>query len=318
MGRPTNEQILKSFTSKSDLTITAMSNNGGYLQDEQVKEFIKDIIDQPTILNEISVEPMASHTKEFSKIGITGRVLKPATVGDHTANVTHTVLTTDKVEIATVKFRGVVELGDDELQDNVEGGTLASKVRQMFVEQVPLDLEEILIQGDTGSADTFLLKKDGLLKLCSTRVVPLTVGTINRVPFKSAIRAMPAKYKRVLGDLRFYLSPDVTEEYADFLAARETGLGDTLHVQSFKQELNYRGVPMRNCVFMPSSQGLLVSPMNIKLGYWRQMRLEIQRYAEEEITKFYLSMRVGWNYLEEDAVVKITGLTPNSGISTTS
>lgn len=318
MARPTTDQILKSFTEKSDLTITNLSNNGGYLADEQVKAFIQDIIDQPTVLNEIIVEPMSSHTKEFSKIGISGRVLKPATVGDHTANVTHTVLSTDKFEIATVKFRGVIELGDDELEDNVENGTLQNRVRQMFVEQVPLDLEEILLKGDTDSADAFLAKKDGLLKLASVKVVPLTVGTINRVPFKSALRALPPKYKRVLQALRYYLNPDVTEEYADFLAARETGLGDALHTQSFKQELNYRGIPMRNAVFMPSAQGLLLDPRNIRLGYWRKIRLEVQRYAEEEITKFYLSMRVGWNFEETDAVVKITGLTPNADISTTS
>ena len=59
---------------KADLAVSDLISDGGYLNPMQANTFIRMMIDQPTLLNEIRVVPMSGPTMEINKIGFTSRI----------------------------------------------------------------------------------------------------------------------------------------------------------------------------------------------------------------------------------------------------
>jgi hypothetical protein len=182
-------------------------------------------------------------------------------------------------------------------------------------------LEELLILGDTTSADAYLALADGVLEQATSHVVDYsaTMPQITRAVFKAGIKAMPNKYLRNRPALRFYTSADAHVEYIDSLAGRETALGDSrITNKRFypRQEVAY-GVPVVPAALMPDSNYLFTWPKNLILGVQRQIMIESDRDIRARVLIVVLTMRIDVQYEEEDSVVKCLGLNPNDLTTTT-
>ena len=307
------EQVLE----KADLAVSDLISNGGYLNPMQANTFIRMLIDQPTLVNAIRVVPMNAPTMEINKIGFAQRILQKAPAsGVALAAAKRSKPVTDKVELLTKEVIAEVHIPYDVLEDNIERGRLEDTIMTLIAERASLDIEELIIHGDTASADEYLALMDGVMKQAiSHQVVFSPTSDVTKAVFKAGLKTMPNKYMRNRAAMRFYVSPNSEIEYADSLSNRETPLGDR-KVTGWMPNYAY-GVPVEPVALMPDTKYLFTFPKNIILGVQRQIMIETDRDIRARVLVVVLTMRMDLKYEEEDAVVKADGLNPNYASTTT-
>lgn len=320
---PTNKSIIE----KADIAVSNLmttinsgaSGTGGYLNPMQSNVFIRKLMDQPTIVNAIRVVPMNSPQMLIDKIGFTSRILK-ASPGSGTAlapnNRSRPV--TEQVTLNTTEVIAEVHLPYDVMEDNIERNSLEDTVMAMMTERVSVDLEEWVITADTGSGDTFLALKDGLLVQATSHIVDYSDSndrSITKEVFKNGYKALPNKYKRLRANLVFWSSHDIEIEYDSYIATRTTNLGDSKF--SNKTQNHAMGIPVVPVSLMPVDKYILTYPKNVILGVQRQIMIETERDIRARNLVVVVTLRMDLKFEEEDAVVKCVGLNPNEDTPTT-
>ena len=303
----------KSIIEKADLAVSNLIDTGGYLNPMQSDTFVRMLVDQPTILNELRVVPMNAPTMEINKIGFANRILRAAPAsgqGSALGTADRSAPTSAKVELATKEIIAQVDLTYDVLEDSIERGTLEQTVMSMISEQTSIDLEELIILGYTHATDPYLALFNGLLVSANQHVVHYTTPpTLDVDIFKDAIQTLPTKYLRNRSMMKFYTSHYVESEFAAQLARRETILGDIRTTSDYSAILKAFGVPIAPCAMMPDANYIFTIPQNLILGIQRKVQVETDRFIRERVFSIVLTMRVAFAIEEPDAVVKASGLT---------
>lgn len=293
---------------KADLTVQDLVSNGGYLQPEQVSTFLRMVKDQPTILREARRVNMKSHTREVDKIGFTSRLLQKAPASGQALDASKRGKpTTGKVLLNTNKMIAEVHIDYETLEDNIERGNLEQVIMQEMAKQVSLDLEELIIKGDTGlsATDPFLALQNGLLKQATQHAVTVT-GDLTKATFSTGVKEMPAKYLRDRSQFRWYVSPNNETDYRDHLGDRATNLGDSL-VEGFRG-VYHHGVPVLSTAMMPETNAVLTRPDNIIWGVWRDIMVETDKDIRSQVYIIVLTLRAGMVLEEPDAIVLMSGI----------
>lgn len=308
----------KSIIEKADIAVSDLVSGGGYLNPIQANVFIRMLIDQPTIINEIRTVPMNAPKMEINKIGFTSRIMRAAPAsGTALAAASRAKPTTDKVTLTTKEVIAEIHIPYDVLEDNIERGNLEDTIMSLLTERAALDLEELIITGDTASSDTYLAVLSGILKQATSNIVDYTSApaAISKIIFKDGLKAMPNKYLRNRAAMNFYVSPDTETEYADSLANRQTPFGDQ-KITGWTPNYAY-GVQVKPAALMPNDKYIFTYPKNIIFGVQRQIMIETDRDIRSRVLIVVLTMRIDLVYEEEEAVVKCIGLAPNLTTTTT-
>lgn len=307
-----NAEIIK----RADLALTDLATNGGLLNPEQANQFIDFIIDQPTIVRQARSVRMNAPTRKINRLGFSSRIMRAATqaggFNDDGSNDRHLLEAdrskpeTTQIELNTKEVIAEVHLPYETLEDNIERDNFDEHVMRLIAERAALDIEEWVIQGDTGSGDAYLAQHDGLIVGATSNVSDNASAGISASMFEASLIAMPQKYHRLLSQMRFYTTIQDVIRYRGKLAVRETGLGDTSISQN--NQLTAFGVPVEGVALMPANTGLLTFPSNILVGIQRQVMVEVDRDIRAREWIIVLTMRLDSIYDEEPAVVKITNI----------
>jgi HK97 family phage major capsid protein len=252
---------------KADLALADLTAGGGVLDPEHQNTFFQKVIDAPTIFRDVRSVQMGGPEMKIPKIGFGSRVLRAAPVDggaqDAGSNTRH-LPSADRskpdfglVTMKTSEFIAEIHLHDDLLEDNLEKEDLVDTIMSLLAERVALDLEELLVSGDTASADAYLAAQDGILKRLTTNVVDASAAPISATVFNNMKKAMPTKYRRNLNAMRFYTSMDQESDYRLAVSSRGTSLGDA--ILTGNTPLPVLGIPMRPVALMPESNGLLIN-----------------------------------------------------------
>lgn len=304
----------RSIMQKADMEVADLIADGGYLQEEQAQAFIVDAIKQSTILKQITVKPMKSHTALIGKVGLNGRVLRPGTSGQAVPLADRAKPVTDEVTLGTKLMKGEIRLNDEVLEDNIENGTFKQTVMDMMAEQVALDMDELCVNGDTTSGDAFLALFNGMLAKATTHIVNAADVPIHKGLLKNALKALPSQYNRFRGEQVFWTSEDAEVDYRDYLADRATVLGDRFLENDAPTK--YAGRSILPVPVFPDNIGtgshctaiVLTHPKNCIWGVWRKVKVETDRDIQTGEWVMVVSVRAGFEYQEEDAVVKVTNV----------
>jgi len=304
----------QTIMAKADMEVADLIADGGYLQDEQAEKFVVDMIKASVLMGMVNVQTTKSHTKLIDKVGISGRVLRPGTSGHALAAADRVKPTTDQETLHTHLMKSEINLNDEVLEDNIEGGNFKSTVMAMMADHTALDLDDLLANGDTTSADPLLALFDGMIASATSHIVNAGGVPIAKSMLKDAIKAMPSQYNRMKRNQRFLTSEDAQIDYHDYLADRATALGDSKVQDDSPDRYGNRailGVPV-----FPDDLGigsdqtviLLLDPKVAIWGFWRKIRVETDRDIRTGEWIMVTSLRGGFQYKEEDAVVKVIGV----------
>jgi HK97 family phage major capsid protein len=303
---------------KSDIAVGDLITNGGYLNTAQSNMFIRMLIEQPTMINIIRTVPMNTPKMEINKIGFTSRILKAApSAGTALGATDRSKPTTEKVTLATEEVIAEVHIPYDVLEDNIERGNLEDTIMALIAQRASLDLEELVLQGDTNSGDSYLALMNGLIVQTTSNVVDYSaypVG-ISKSVFKAGLKAMPNKYLRNRAAMGFYVAPHTEIELAHKYSDRETALGD--NKLTLWTPTPIHGIPVVPVALMPSENYLLTDPKNVILGIQRQIMIETDRDIRTRVLIVVLTMRIDVKYEEEEAAVLCKGLDPDYLTTTT-
>lgn len=300
----------RTILEKADLSLADLTS-GGLLQPAQAQKFLRLMIKQSKIMSMCAVTPMKAPKQLIEKIRFTGRVMHPGTENTALTSGNRSKPTLTKVELDAELFKAEVNINNEVLEDSIERGELRQTIMQLLAEKLSTDMEEVLINGDTGSADPDLAVLDGILVQATSNIVDAQLQTPNPSLFKSALKSMPSEFLRNKLALKFLTSIDAEIEYRDALSNRATVLGDKFLEQA--APVTYSGIEVIDVPLFPENLGsglnttdiVLADPSNINLGVWRNIRLETDKQVREGNLLVVATLRWDVKYIEETAVVKV-------------
>lgn len=309
---PSNKSIIE----KATMTLSDLAS-GGLMNTQQFNTFYRKITDAPTILNAARNVVMTSDAMKIEKIGFGQRVLRPGQEGIALTEGQRSKPQTSTINLNAKEVIAEVNITYDTLENNIEGDKLYDTIMALLADRVALDLEELIVNGDTSSADTYLKLIDGLRKMSTSHIEDAQGGSVNKALFKNAINKVPAKYRRNPADWRFYTSYQNEMEWKDYLADRQTGLGDSALTGG---KFSAYGIPLEGIAMMQdyettiesapvtASDILLTNPKNIVTGFSRNVRVEFDKDIRERKFIVVVTAKVDALFEEEDAVAKITNV----------
>lgn len=305
-----NETLIQ----KADLAVADLTSSGGLLQPAQAQNFMRILIDEAVVLKQATVRPMKSPVELLEKIKFGSRILRNGSEAVPLPVADRAKPTLGKVTLTTSLFKAEVRLSNEVLEDSIERGELRQTIMQLMAERIALDMDEVLVLGDTASSDTFLASFDGLLKQITTNTFDNADAHLNRTTLKNMLKVMPSAFLRNKNMLRFFTSIDAETEYKDSLADRATTLGDA-NLSEDKPAF-YSGVPLSSVPLFPENVGtsshctnvVLMDPKNLQVGIWRDIRVETDKLVSEGVVIIVATLRFVGKLAEELATVKATNV----------
>lgn len=309
----TNELIRK-----ADLALSDLATDGGLLQPSTTNRFIRKIIDTPRLLRDIRTIPMARPSMEIHKIGFGERVLRaarnsstqrsgPYPIGQRALTEAERAKPkTSKIELNTSEVIAEINLPYETLEDNIEGDNLRDTILALLADRVSLDLEELVIRGDTDSADPYLALQDGVLAMANSHIVNHGGDPMNVDLFKNMAKSVPTQYLDFLDQMKVYLAPYREIDYRATVAQRQTALGDA--IISGKAAPTILGVPIAKAAKMPIDQAIMTIPGNIIMGVQRRIQMEFAKDVRERVFIIVLTMRIALGIEDDDMIIKATNI----------
>lgn len=301
----------RTLLAKADMALADLTNPGGLLQPAQALRFMKLAIDEAVVAKMATVKPMKSPKEQVDKIQFANRVLRAGQEGVALPEAERSKATTSGVELDAKLFKAEVRMSNEVLEDSIERGQLKQTIMQLMGERMALDLDDIVVNGDTASADTFLAQFDGILKQATTNIVNAGGAKLTKSVLRDMIRAMPTEFRKNKKALRYLTSANAEIDYRDSLADRATGLGDKMLEQ--EAPVGYSGVPVLDVPVMPETLGsgdktnvVLTDPKNIVIGWWRKIRFDTDKLVSEGSVLVVATMRLDMKFAHEPMVVKGT------------
>lgn len=292
---------------KADLAVSQMVSDGGYLNPEQSDTFYRKLIDEPTLISRVRTVQMNSPKMNIDSIGFGSRILRAAPASGTALDAADRVRPAfGQIQLDTEEVIAEVHIPYDALEDSIERGNLENTIMQMLTGRVSLDLEELLINGDTTSADSYLALFDGALALAGHTVDGSALTAINKDVFKSALQEMPTQFLRNLNAMSFMMSWHNTFEYRDALADRATGAGDDFYLN--RPTVYAFGVPIVPAALMPNDEVLFTYPQNLIFGIQRDIMIETDKDIRARNLIVVLTMRIAIEAEESDAIVKVDSI----------
>lgn len=315
---------MREVLAKADMALSDLAT-GGLMNPEQANTFIRIMTEDTAFLDDVRLINMARPKMTVNKLDLASRALRVANQGLISSPLTgeegtralaradRTKVTTSKVELDTYEVIAEVNLPYEVLEDNIEGGAIdntrfQATVLDKLAERVRIDIEDVLLNGDTGSLDSFLAARDGILVQATSNIVNNGGAPLDAVTFNEMIQTLPDKFKRVVNRYKFYTSHNKALQYMMQVAQRQTGLGDSVLVGGKGMSFTPFGVPLTPAAAMPGASALFMDPSNILFGVQRNMRMEFDRDTRERVLIIVFTMRFDFKLEQEDMVVKATNI----------
>jgi len=309
----------QTYIAKADLQVANLVNEGGYVNAEQSKQFFELAIQESVLMGLVDVKPMNTPSYELSKMGFTGRVLRGATEGQALSEADRVRPNLAKTTLNTVEFIAEARIPYAAVEDNVSGGSFIPYMTELLGKAIARDIEDVVINGDTLSADTLLSKLDGVLKQAVSIVVNVGGVRLSKSVLKQMIQSMPSAYYRGAKNLGFFTSKNAVIDYVDGLSNRQTPFGDQALTKVAPAD--YIGLGIVPIPLFPENLGagtnmtavLLTDPKNIVIGMQRQIKLETAKDISAREYIIVATLRFDVKFRHEPAVVKATNVLATAG-----
>jgi len=321
VGETLQELLEKTTTTTADIA-------GTKLNEEQSEEFIKGVFQAVPMLQEARSFTMKADQYRVPKIGIGQRKIRAAD-----ENVAPTVLAkADYGSVPLTSHRIILpwELTRDVLEDIVGKEEHENVLFQQMAEALGVDLDDLYWNGDTTLEDDPLASGyvegnealtilNGWLQQLDTGShildgSAINSGAISKTHFKSALNLVPNKFITAANAVKAYrwiMNPRQVTNWRDYLADRNTGLGDAALLGS-DSALAPFGYRILEDPAMPVGTIVLGIPKNFIIGLHRDITFDKTSEGKDLVSRgaryYQFTLRVDCAIEEKDACVKIEGL----------
>jgi len=301
----------RTLLEKADMALADLTNDGGLLQPAQAQRFMRILIDEAVLMKMATVVPMRSPKQLIEKIRFAGRILRAGNEAVALTQAERSKPDLSLVELDAQLFKAEVRLSNEVLEDSIERGNFRQTVMELMAERVALDMDDMIWNGDTGSADPFFAKFDGVRALTTSNLVDAAGARTNKTLFRDSLKTMPSEFLRNKRQMRFMTSIDSEIDYRDALAERATVVGDRFLEQD--APVMYSGVPIVPVPVAPEDLGggndstemILTDPKNVNVGIWRNIRVETDKDVSAGVVIIVATLRFDTKLAEETAAVKV-------------
>ena len=161
-----NEQILGRLDAAFKGITTTTTAGAAVMQPQYFDRYIRTLQLGTKILPEARFQKMEAQIVDIDRIGFLSRIMRAAAAesSDGLAQNLWAEPTFGQEKLTAVEAQAVVGITDKLLRRNIEKQRLEDTIVDLMGEQSGIDLEELGIEGDTGSADTYLALTNGWLK----------------------------------------------------------------------------------------------------------------------------------------------------------
>lgn len=290
----------------------------------EANQFLDYVIDESVLLKQVRTIRMPGKKYRIDAIGLGSTVLKKGVAGTDPGD-TVSLSGPTQIELSSEEVIAIVSIGDDVLEDNVEGDAFVQHLLGMIGRAAANEIEQAAIHGDTAVPDAtgIMDRWDGWLKLAAATGAHVTdaMGDADRywpgadgAKGTALIKSLPTKYRLDYRTLAFLLHNDLYLDYNDVLAGKGfseawmaiTGVTD-VPLRSIK---NVRVPRMKTDIAFthdatPYTDGtvvMLTDLRNLIVGIQRDIKIEPQRQARKRATDFVLSMRAAIQIENGDAI----------------
>lgn len=317
----------KELLAKADLAVADITSNGGLLNPEQTDTFIRKLLVQNVMLNQCRRVVMSAPTRKVNKIQFATRILRNAALAapgmTALGSNDRSKPTTEQITLTTKEVIAEVNLPYDVLEDNIErgnigmrtdvggtaaGGGLVDTIMTLIAERAAIDLEELALFGDTGSADDYLKTTDGWLKrLTGAQVLDAGGAPITRRVLTDGMKQLTSPYRRNRASLAHFVSTEAEIDYRETVAQRETATGDA-QLQA-TAPLYAAGAPVVGVGQLAgTNKGILCNPLNLLFGIQRQILVEVDKEIRERRYVIVLTARVDFQIEEVLGAVRYNNM----------
>ena len=332
----TNEQILSQIVNEQEREVfksmrSDMNSAGALLNPEQFNQFMRAAIINQTILNDASFRKMNAMQQVVSSTKVVGRVLQKGydSTGATEDQLTAATIGFGKAELNSTKLKALTGILDDDKEDNIEREAFEQTLLTMMGEAVGVDIEALCVFGDESYTSSSPAAKDPLFstfdgwltqatntiqssnKSSSTGDFNIATNGITSM-FDAMINKMPVAYRQanLMKDLVFYVPWEVKDAYHDYLIDRETGLGDSSLLNN--TELQYKGIPVKYAPVLDAVDGrtvhgaipsMLTVPEFLWYGVYKDLSVEPDRIAAQELTNYYYRIRCAASLQWADSLI---------------
>ena len=216
------------MSEKLEKVITTSSlggqDGGGLLSPQQSGRFIDYLWDATSLARQVRTVQMNADNVELNRISVGERLVRLAT--EAVDDGMNPAVGISKVGITATKLRMDWELSTETLEDNIECAGFEDHIARLMASQAANDFEDVAINGNMidKSTDPLLKSFDGWRKIMyyggnviDANSVTLPDGTadntLHQGVFSAALRALPRRYLSRRGDLRFFTSTGLLQDF---------------------------------------------------------------------------------------------------------
>jgi HK97 family phage major capsid protein len=288
----------------------------GILRPEQARRFIDYVWDATTLANDGRRVTMRANTMELEKVNVGERVVRAANQGD--ASFTNAGATFSKVELTTKKLRLDWEVSAEALEDNIEGGALEDHLVRLMTTAFGNDIEDLAINGASGSSDAFLGIMPGFIDKVQNddfahEAVVSAGADWTTDDMQKLILALPRRYRAIQTGLKFYAGTDtfanivknngtVWDSIGSTEAARGSYLGGIDQTVGGARQTRVLGIPVLEVPYYPADYVDLTFPANRIWGFQRDITVNRFYVPKKDTIEYTVFVRFGINWEEQDAI----------------
>ncbi len=298
----------RTLLEKADLAIADLTVDGGLLVPDQADRFIRLMIKESRVLSLVDSKPMTAPNGLLETLRFSGRVLKPGVEATALPVAARSKPDLTKREIVSKLYKAEVRLDNEVLEDNIEKESLKNTIMSGLGEALSRDLEHVVWNGDTASADPLLATQDGVRKLVTVTFDQLNART-NKGLWLGMLKTLPSEFLN-RSRLMFFTSVKSELDWRDSVSERATEKGDdslTGEELARFQNIKILAVPEApENLGGPANQGdaILTDPKNIAVRFHRKIRIESDRDITAGELIIVATMRVGVNLVHPPAATK--------------
>lgn len=306
------QKLAKAVHSAQDLV-----DGAGYLQPTPARRFLNIALPQSEMLGRIRTVPMSSHEEHVDKFRFATRVARAGTTEQALSEIELATPQLSKRVMRAVLCKASIKLPLETLEDNIEKEGYMQTVLDGFAARLGLDIEELLVNGDTNNAvDPYLALMDGFYKQADQILYNHAGNSVSLELWHRMIKLMPPEFQRTLSAGAFFSAFNLQHDWRANLAGRTGAVGDAM-LQSLKEVAGF-GIPIVPVYNVPDnkvyggqanySDVLLTHPANLVMGLYSGLRVFLDMDTDAGVWSVTMRWRMACSVVEQTACVKGTNV----------